>query len=73
MLILSYFKVKFVEILLSKFVLQNFVFQRTVLGPTLWNIFFADVHGPAEQNGAKERRFADDLSYFQAVFSEFKQ
>ena len=25
-------------------------------------IFFADVHGPAEQNGAKERRFADDLS-----------
>ena len=38
------------------------VFQGTVLGPCLWNIFFADVHAPAERNGSKERRFADDLS-----------
>ena len=44
------------------FVLLNMVFQGTVLGPTFWNIFFADVHEPAERNGAKERRFADDLS-----------
>ena len=44
------------------FVLLNMIFQGTVFGPCLWNIFFADVHGPAEQNGAKERRFADDLS-----------
>ena len=44
------------------FTLSNIVFQGTVLGPSLWNIFFADVHAPAERNGATERRFADDLS-----------
>ena len=43
-------------------VLQNMVFQGTVLGPSLWNVYFADVHVPAEKNGARERRFADDLS-----------
>ena len=45
-----------------EFVLQNMVFQGTVLGPSLWNVYFADVHVPAEKNGARERRFADDLS-----------
>ena len=46
----------------STFTLSNIVFQGTVLGPSLWNIFFADAHAPAERNGATERRFADDLS-----------
>ena len=46
----------------SIFTFSNMVFQGTVLGPNLWNIFFADVHAPAERNGAKARRFADDLS-----------
>ena len=45
-----------------EFVLQNMVFQGTVLGPSLWNVYFADVHVPAEKNGARERRFAHDLS-----------
>ena len=45
-----------------KFVLQDMLFQGTVLGSTLWNIFFSDVHDAAEQNGCRERRFADDLS-----------
>ena len=45
-----------------EFVLQSMVFQGTLLGPSIWNIFFADVHAPAKKNGAKERRFADDLS-----------
>ena len=44
------------------FILQNMVFQRTIFGPSLWNIFFADVHEPTQRNGATERRFADDLS-----------
>ena len=44
------------------FTLLNMVFQGTVFGPCLWNIFFADVNAPAERNGAKERKFADDLS-----------
>ena len=43
-------------------VLVNMVFQGTVLGPTLWNIFFADVqiHVPVGQQ--KVNLFADDLT-----------
>ena len=44
------------------FLLSNIVFQGTVFGPSLWNVCFADVHAPAERNGAKERKFAHDLS-----------
>ena len=44
------------------FALLNMMFQGTVFGPSLWNIFFADVHERAERNGAKEHRFADYLS-----------
>ena len=43
------------------FTLSKIVFQGTVLGSSLWNIFLADVHAPAERNGAIERRLADDL------------
>ena len=50
----------------SDFVLQNMVFQGTVSGPSLWNIYFADVHEPAERNGARERRFAYDLTVSKA-------
>ena len=46
----------------SEFVLRDMVFQGTVFGPCLWNIFFADIHEPAERTGCRERRFADDLS-----------
>ena len=45
-----------------KFILQNIMFQGTILGPSLWNIFFADVHEPADKNCAKEKRFSDVLS-----------
>ena len=45
-----------------EFVLQNMRFQGTALGPNLWNVYFADVHGSVERNGARDRRFADDLS-----------
>ena len=38
------------------------VFQGTVLGTTLWNIFFADVQGTGKEHGCKEQCFADDLS-----------
>ena len=47
-----------------EFELQNMLYQGTVLGPNLWNVFFADVHGPAEATGCKERKFADDLNAF---------
>ena len=31
----------------DKILLQDMVFQGTVLGPTLWNVFFADISRPA--------------------------
>jgi hypothetical protein len=45
----------------------NTVFQGTVLGPPLWNLFFADVILPAESTGGDGKIFADDLN----VFKEF--
>ena len=48
------------------FDIQNTVFQGTVLGPALWNLFFADVSIPAQSSGGSSFKFADDLSVFQA-------
>ena len=45
--------------------LSNTVFQGTVLGPTLWNTFFADVCTPASSTGGRESIFADDSNVFQ--------
>ena len=42
--------------------LADMVFQGTVLGPTLWNMFFKDVTAAAESTGGTESKFADDLS-----------
>ena len=47
------------------FEIANSVFQGTVLGPSLWNTFFADVSVPASSTGGKESIFADDLNVFQ--------
>jgi len=47
------------------FAIADSVFQGTVLGPTLWNVFFADVMFPARMYGGKESMFADDLNVFQ--------
>ena len=44
--------------------LSDMVFQGTVLGPSLWNVFFADVHEAAEAAGGTETKFADDLSVY---------
>ena len=51
------------------FEIANSVFQGTVLGPPLWNAFFADVAVPASSTGGRESKFADDLN----VFKEFLQ
>ena len=45
--------------------IANQVFQGTVLGPPLWNTFFADVVHPASRLGGKPSIFADDLNVFQ--------
>ena len=47
------------------FVLNDMLFQGTVLGPPLWNVFFADVGEAARSTGGKEAMFADDLNMFQ--------
>ena len=44
--------------------LEDTVFQGTVLGPPLWNTFFADVCEPAAEDGGREAIFADDLNVF---------
>ena len=46
------------------FSLGDQVFQGTVLGPPLWNSFFADVAVPASSTGGQETIFADDLNVF---------
>ena len=47
------------------FVIEDSIFQGTVLGPALWNVFFADVAIPAGITGGNEAMFADDLNVFQ--------
>ena len=47
------------------FEIANSVYQGTVLGPTLWISFFADVSVPAASTGGTESVFADDLNVFQ--------
>ena len=40
------------------------VFQGTVLGPALWNVFFSDVAFAAACGGGETAAFADDLNVF---------
>ena len=49
----------------ENFEIANSVFQGTVLGPPLWNAFFADVAQAASSAGGREEKFADDLSVCQ--------
>ena len=46
------------------FEIADTVFQGTVLGPCLWNVFFSDVAVPASSTGGEEAMFADDLNVF---------
>jgi hypothetical protein len=46
--------------------LTNTVFQGTVLGPPLWNIFFADSRRALANKDFKETSFADDLNAWKA-------
>ena len=42
--------------------LENMVFQGTVFGPTLWNLFFADANRAIRRAGFLEVVYADDLN-----------
>lgn len=44
--------------------LRDMVFQGTVFGPMLWNLFFEDVRRPVGDAGFEECIFADDLNAF---------
>ena len=44
--------------------LFDMVFQGTVLGPILWNIFYSDVRHPVRKRFFTETIFADDLNCF---------
>ena len=48
----------------DEFEISNTVFQGTVLGSPLWNLFFKDVTEPASSFGGTPSVFADDLSAF---------
>ncbi len=44
------------------FVLKDMVFQCTVLGPPLWNVYYADANVPVAKISFTETVFADDLN-----------
>jgi hypothetical protein len=46
------------------FDILNQIFQGTVLGPILWDVFFADVSLPIRTTRFKEVMFADDLNSY---------
>ena len=46
--------------------ISNQVFQGTVLGSALWNVYFRDVDRVTCRNGFSEAKFADDLSVYKA-------
>ena len=45
----------------------DMIYQGTVLGPPLWNIYYADAQDPIEDSGFQEIVFADDLNAFRLV------
>lgn len=44
--------------------MQNMVYQGTVLGPILWNLFFKDAGMVVQNSGFKDITYADDLNAF---------
>ena len=49
------------------FRIQDMVFQGTVLGPQLWNFFFADAANAIQEFMYKEVIFADDFNAYKVV------
>ena len=48
----------------EKLLLENMVFQGTVLGPMLWSIFYEDASKAMRSKSFTEIVFADDLNAF---------
>ena len=47
--------------------MQDMVFQGTVWGPPLWNVFYADARHAIQAAGFEEVVYADDLNAYRAV------
>ena len=47
-------------------ILRDMVFQGTVLGPPLWNLFFKDAQTAVRFEGFQDVVYADDLNAFKA-------
>ena len=54
----------------EKLGLQNMVFQGTVLGPMLWNVFYKDASVAIRSKSFEEIVFADDLNAFKKYSAE---
>ena len=63
-------------------ILANMIFQGTVLGPKLWNVFFKDVDAAVNSRGFVAKKFADNLTTFKLfdrdqqnddIFNELKE
>ena len=52
------------------FTLCNMIFQGTVWGPCLWNLFYADVRTPVRNLVFTESVFADDLNSFKLYHAD---
>ena len=50
----------------DKLALNNMVYQGTVWGPSLWNLFFEDARRALNSGGFTEAVYADDLNAFKA-------
>jgi len=48
----------------EEFALENMIFQGTVLGPPLWNIFYQDAKRAIEEMMYEECVYADDLNAY---------
>ena len=51
----------------EEFTISNRVFQGTVLGPPLWNVFFEPIDAVILREAFRVAKFADDLSAYKIV------
>ena len=52
------------------FEIKDMIFQGTVLGPQLWNLFFADAATAIQEHFFEEAIYADDLNAYKIVKSD---
>jgi len=71
----SWLRARYAEVVVggsrsTKMLLQNMVFQGTVWGPMLWNVFYGDASKAIRKKSFTEIVFADDLNAFKRYDSK---